>query len=185
MVLTSRLLYVLIKISMVCNIQKTRPCGKGCRSLSKPCKIDGTPGVPRESILGRVTTAMTVKPVTGKRKCRVGKTRPCGKTCRSIYKPCKIDGTPGVSNPDRFQIDKSFEPDKQKMKLAVDARQRAVREKDPKKRRVLEDKARIAFANAYVDDSWFRDRRVGRPDLKFLTVPFTGSGDIWDQRGVI
>jgi hypothetical protein len=69
------------------------------------------------------------------------------------------------------------------MQLAVDARQRAVREKDPKKRRLLEDRARIAFANAYVDESWFADRRKKIEDLSFLTVPFKGKGSVSDQRG--
>lgn len=31
----------------------------------------------------------------GERKCTPGITRKCGKTCRSLYKPCKIDGTQG------------------------------------------------------------------------------------------
>lgn len=166
---------------MVCNILKTRPCGKGCRSLFKPCKADGTPGFPRGSILGGATN-MTVR--LGRRiKCKPGKTRPCGKSCRSIYKPCKADGTQGVVNPNKLPVDKPFEPDSRKMQLAVDARQRAVREKDPKKRRLLEDRARIAFANAYVDGSWFTDRRKKIEDLSFLTVPFKGKGSVSDQRG--
>lgn len=167
---------------MGCNLLKTRPCGRGCRSLLKPCKIDGTPGTPKGVIPRRVAADMTVKSGE-RRKCKPGKTRPCGKSCRSIYKPCKVDGTPGVTDPNKLHIEKPFEPNPQKMKLAVNARQRAIREKDPKRRRILEDRARVAFANAYVDQAWFTDRRKKVDDLSFLTVPFTGDGIVSDQRG--
>lgn len=66
---------------MKCKEGKTRPCGKGCRAIGKPCGKDPPPP-------GTVT-------ING-RKCKPGVTRPCGKSCRSVCKPCKKDNTPGI-----------------------------------------------------------------------------------------
>lgn len=59
----------------------TEPCGKGCRAIGT-CKSNTTP-------------ARTIDGAT--RQCKPGKTRPCGRGCRALNKPCKIDGTPGVT----------------------------------------------------------------------------------------
>ena len=63
----------------------TEPCGKGCRAIGT-CK----------SNVARV-------PGAGK-QCKPGKTRPCGRGCRAINKPCKIDGTPGVTPADATPV---------------------------------------------------------------------------------
>lgn len=60
----------------------TEPCGKGCRAIGT-CKSNVAPA--------RGGAGVTVK------QCKPGKTRPCGRGCRALNKPCKIDGTPGVT----------------------------------------------------------------------------------------
>lgn len=73
-----------------CNRSKSKPCGKGCISLTKTCRKSGKSK--STCAIKKKAKSSTSKKIRKTPKCTAGVTKRCGKACVSIRKDCNVPG---------------------------------------------------------------------------------------------